>query len=94
MAPRKSSSKKSVRKSSPNKKTVRKSSTMKVSSVKDTPKQSMMKQHGKKLAALAALLATAGAGAGFETQYRKNLTYGGAGPTRLEYIKSLLPKRK
>jgi hypothetical protein len=57
MAPRKSTSvKKTVKKST----SVKKPSSM----VKVTPKQTMMKKHGKKLAALATLLAAAGVGAG------------------------------
>lgn len=88
MAPRKISSKKSpVKKSSTS---VKKSAS---SMVKVTPKKTMMQKHGKKLAVLAGLLAATGLGAAGEYKYRKNLTYGGQGPTRLEALKSMM-KRK
>lgn len=81
MAPRKTSVKKSPVK--------RKSTTM---MKKSTPK-TMLKKHGKKLAALGLATLLAGAGAA-ELKYRKGLTYGGAGPTRLEAIKSLFSKKQ
>lgn len=87
MAPRKTSVKKSPVK--------RKSTTTKKSSsmVKKSTPKTILKKHGKKLATLGLATLLAGAGAA-ELKYRKGLTYGGAGPTRLEAIKSLFSKKQ